>query len=1046
MEQASAATVTRGPYLQMATSSGIVVRWRTDEATDSVVRYGDAPSNLTFSASSGTLNMEHEVAVTGLLPDTRYYYSVGSSGETLSGGDTGHFFATAPTPGLAKATRVWVIGDSGTANANAAAVRDAYKSYTGSTVTDLWLMLGDNAYPDGTQDQYQAAVFDTYPELLRKVVLWPTLGNHDGHTADSATQSGAYYEIFTLPTNGEAGGLATGTEAYYSFDYGNIHFVCLESYETDRSPSGAMMSWLENDLAANDKDWTIAFWHHPPYSKGSHNSDTESRLIEMREYALPILESYGVDIVLSGHSHSYERSHLLDQHYGTSGTLTSAMIIDGGGGREDGPGAYQKAEGGAPNEGAVYAVAGSSGKVSGGSLDHPAMFISLNSLGSMVLDITGNRLDAIFLDAGGSTGDYFTVVKGPDTTAPSLLLAQADDAWTVSVTFSEVLDEASAETATNYTIDNGVSVTLATLAADGKSVVLDTSPLVEGVTHTLTVNNVADLAGNPIAANSQTQFTFVTVYTKEFQDGVAPTSGYSGTRDAYISENAPDSAFGGATVLLVDGDDPSGTGRDLSTLLLWDLSDIPSGALVEGTTITINVTNVSSGSYELYEVKANWQEDSADWNSYAAGSPWEVPGASGASDRGTTVLGTVNGSSLGSRTLTLNQNGLNLIQGWVDGSAPNFGFIIADGQVSNGLDFGSREVSAPLDRPKLTVTYSLPPAGPDVEPPSPPSDLQLVSKTESAVSLSWQPCAGYPVQSCDNVGVAGHKVYRDSQIVGTTTATSYVDSGLSPATSYDYEISSYDAADNESLGNPLLQVTTDAADPPVVLVNDVAMGLRNAGKKWRNATAQVTIVDGDAAGVANATVTGAWSGLTNESVSDVTGAGGVVTFNSAKVPKNQSGEFAFAVTDVVAAGYGYDPASNVESGDCITSDGSACGGDPGGESYTMQVSALSVAVIPSRKHWRGQASVTVVDIGGTGTPPVSDAMVTGAWQLQKAGGAVVDLDSASGVTDADGLALILSPKQRAGSEDRFLFQVTGVTRPGSDYDPGGVTSGSAIVP
>jgi phosphodiesterase/alkaline phosphatase D-like protein len=177
---ASAATVTRGPYLQMATPSSIVVRWRTDEATNSVVRYGDDAGNLIFSASSIALTTEHEVAVSGLLPDTRYYYSVGSSGQTLSGGDTGHFFATAPGLGAAKATRIWVVGDSGTGDAHAADVRDAYKSHTGTAVTDLWLMLGDNAYPDGTDQDYQAAVFDMYPETLRQAPLWPTFGTTMG--------------------------------------------------------------------------------------------------------------------------------------------------------------------------------------------------------------------------------------------------------------------------------------------------------------------------------------------------------------------------------------------------------------------------------------------------------------------------------------------------------------------------------------------------------------------------------------------------------------------------------------------------------------------------------------------------------------------------------------------------------------------------------------------------------------------------------------------------------------------------------------------------
>ena len=100
----------RGPYLQSATPSSIVVRWRTDLTADFMVRYGDAPGSLTSSASLNTPVTEHEVTLTGLLPSTRYYYSVGSSGQTLGGGDPGHFFTTAPTPGLATPTRVWVIG------------------------------------------------------------------------------------------------------------------------------------------------------------------------------------------------------------------------------------------------------------------------------------------------------------------------------------------------------------------------------------------------------------------------------------------------------------------------------------------------------------------------------------------------------------------------------------------------------------------------------------------------------------------------------------------------------------------------------------------------------------------------------------------------------------------------------------------------------------------------------------------------------------------------------------------------------------------------
>lgn len=393
------------------------IRWRTSTSADSVVRYGTSAASLTQTARSSTLKREHEVRLSGLLSNTTYYYSVGSSSTTLASG-TGYFFVTAPTG--QKPTRIWVLGDSGTANADQAAVRDAYYRFTGSRHTDLWLMLGDNAYTDGTDSQYQTAVFNVYSAMLRKSVLWSTLGNHDGHTASSSSQTGPYYSIFTLPRNGEAGGVASGTEAYHSFDYGNIHFVNLNSYDVDRSSNGAMLTWLRNDLAANTKDWLIAFFHHPPYSKGSHNSDTESQLVDMRKNALPILERHGVDLVLTGHSHSYERSMLLDGHYGHSSTLNrGTMVLDEGSGREDGSGPYRKSGiGPVPNDGSVYVVAGASSKATGGALNHPAMFVSLNVMGSLVVDVDGSRLDARYLDKTGARRDYFTILKGASGEPP----------------------------------------------------------------------------------------------------------------------------------------------------------------------------------------------------------------------------------------------------------------------------------------------------------------------------------------------------------------------------------------------------------------------------------------------------------------------------------------------------------------------------------------------------------------------------------------------------------------------------------------------------
>jgi hypothetical protein len=254
-----------------------------------------------------------------------------------------------------------------------------------------------------------------YPQFLRQTVAWSTIGNHETYsgTVENGLLDFPFLHMFTQPVNGECGGVSSGTERYYSFDHGNIHFVCLDAMTSDRRTGGPMCSWLQADLQANTNLWVIAFWHHPPYTKGSHDSDGETELIEMRQNAVPILESYGADLVLCGHSHVYERSFLIDGHYGHSTSFTPGMKKDGRSGREDSTGPYVKPTAGpGANKGAVYIVAGSSGQAGGFPLNHPAMFISEAQLGSLVLDINGPILQAKFLRETGAIDDYFTLIKG----------------------------------------------------------------------------------------------------------------------------------------------------------------------------------------------------------------------------------------------------------------------------------------------------------------------------------------------------------------------------------------------------------------------------------------------------------------------------------------------------------------------------------------------------------------------------------------------------------------------------------------------------------
>jgi Calcineurin-like phosphoesterase/Immunoglobulin domain/Purple acid Phosphatase, N-terminal domain/Bacterial Ig domain len=401
----------RGPYLQSGSSTSIVVCWRTDWYVNSVVRYGTNPAALDIALTNATSETEHAMRLTGLLPDTKYFYEVGLENLLLSGGQD-HHFVTAPTND--RPVRFWAIGDFGTGSQVQYDVRDGYQRFLENTNypprrTDLWLMLGDNAYDTGSDGEYQRGVFDAYPSLLRQSVAWPTIGNHDVDS-NGEVEEYPYLEIFHLPRNGEAGGVASGSERYYSFDYANIHFVCLDATSSDRSPGAPMLTWLEQDLMSTEKDWIVAFWHQPPYTYGTHNSDFGADLIQMRQNAVPILERYGVDLVLCGHSHVYERSCLLDGHYGFANSLTPGMVLDASLGQEP---AYRKPAGGiGANRGAVYVVCGNSGQ--GGFFNfprHPAHAVNLSGFGSVVVDVDGLRMDVKFLRETGVIDDSFTIDK-----------------------------------------------------------------------------------------------------------------------------------------------------------------------------------------------------------------------------------------------------------------------------------------------------------------------------------------------------------------------------------------------------------------------------------------------------------------------------------------------------------------------------------------------------------------------------------------------------------------------------------------------------------
>jgi predicted phosphodiesterase len=389
----------RGPYLQMPASDGMTIRWQTLDAVKGTVRYGISMDHLDRQVE-GPQTTVHELHLGGLKPDTRYFYSVG---------EAVHSFRTSPLPGSDRPVRLWVQGDPGRAIPTTMLGRDMAMQWAAAhprgtlPAFDLWLTTGDNAYRSGKDEEFQKQLFDAYPKLLPTVPYLPVHGNHDA-------RRNAFYRLFTFPTQGEAGGLASGSEHYFSIDYGQLHLIFLDSHDGDLDKEGEMLQWLKSDLAATKQRWIIALLHHPPYTRGSHDSDDDDdsrgRMRRVRENLVPLLEQGGVDLALFGHSHVYERSHLMGCHYGDSQSFSSQMNL-----QQSAEGEYSKAIERQPLGGTIYSVVGSSARADGGPLDHPAMTVAKSEAGSLIIDVTVDTLSGYFINTAGKVSDRYRITK-----------------------------------------------------------------------------------------------------------------------------------------------------------------------------------------------------------------------------------------------------------------------------------------------------------------------------------------------------------------------------------------------------------------------------------------------------------------------------------------------------------------------------------------------------------------------------------------------------------------------------------------------------------
>lgn len=292
------ANFTRGPFVQGTSLHGTTIVWKTPVVADTAVDYGPTPE-LEWSVADATPVTTHAVTLTNLQPDTRYFYRVRSSAADGRA-------ATSPlwsfhTLKRSGPVRFMALADTGQGTLAQLRLADVLAA----AAPDLVLHGGDVVYPYFTEALADTKCLSIYGPHMRGTPYYFALGNHD---LDVGGQ--AYLDTFFLPTNS-----VSGTEHYYSFDHGDAHFVVLfqpflSQYQLTEGDE--QYRWLVQDLSASAKPWKILLVHLPLQSSSAHrNDDTNFNGIadrtEVKDVLLPLARRLGVQLILSGHEHLYER-------------------------------------------------------------------------------------------------------------------------------------------------------------------------------------------------------------------------------------------------------------------------------------------------------------------------------------------------------------------------------------------------------------------------------------------------------------------------------------------------------------------------------------------------------------------------------------------------------------------------------------------------------------------------------------------------------------------------------------------------------------------
>jgi hypothetical protein len=212
----------------------------------------------------------------------------------------------------------------------------------------------------------------------------------------------------------------------------------------------------------------------------------------------------------------------------------------------------------------------------------------------------------------------------------------------------------------------------------------------------------ADSGAQLVEADDTTLiFKFIDTTGAVIDDYRLMSRSFTNAEDTYIAEHIPGGNFAAASTVKVDGDVPTGTGRDYRGLIRWNIAEIPPGSTVTGVSLTTYVENAAPGEvYQIVEVLHPWKETEATWSD-----PWVEPGGDAAKDTSSVLFGTISAGTTGPRTAILNNDAVAAVQSWVNDPDSNHGFMIYDADNTDQLELYQSENPTASRRPKLTVTY-----------------------------------------------------------------------------------------------------------------------------------------------------------------------------------------------------------------------------------------------------------------------------------------------------------------------------------------------------